>query len=262
MCIRDRVNGDNVVDSIDAFLDLMITGTTDAEDFQVVNVVLNGTNYNSQVTMGTWSVIVPAVDVQALDNGSSTLTADVSDFSGNPAPQASRAFTKNNSLPTQYPISSISYYDELMDPFYPGPSSPPGEDMPKLIDGDIMTKYLSFDQTYFDDGLLEDVYVEGTIEVVLDLATEETPSRLSVTTANDEPDRDPKVLYILGSNDGVTFDDLSAAIPVSCGTDRFTTRVYNIDNITPYRYYVVRFLNQCNASANSMQLAEVALWGN
>ena len=258
----DPIDGDNVVDSIDAFSDLMITGTTDAEDFQVVNVALNGANYNGQVTMGTWSVVVPTVDVQALDNGSITLTADVSDFSGNPAPQGSGAFTKNNSLPTQYPISSISYYDELMDPFYPGPSSPPGQDMPKLIDGDITTKFLSFDQTYFDDGFQEEVDVEGTIEVVLDLTTEETPSRLSVTTAEDEPDRDPNVLYILGSNDGVTFDYLAEAIPISCGTDRLTTRVYDIDNTTPYRYYVVQFLNQCNSSANSMQLAEVALWGN
>ena len=259
----DPIAGDDVLDAIEVFSPLAITGTTDAEDLQEVTVSIGANTYMTAVDQGAWSVSVPAIVIQSLPQGvSHSVTADVSDFVGNAAAQVSRTFTKDDSTPAQIPISGIDYYDELMDGSYPGPSSPQGEGMDKLIDGDILTKFLSFDQTYEDPFTGEDVYVEGTVEVVLDLTTQETPSRLSVTTANDEPDRDPQVLYILGSNDGISFDNLGAAIPIACGTDRFTTRVYDIDNTTPYQYYLVRFLNQCNASANSMQLAEVAFWGN
>ncbi|HFO3500742.1 TPA: Ig-like domain-containing protein [Escherichia coli] len=62
-----------------------ITGTTDAQPGQTVTVTLNGQTYQGVVQPdGTWSVTVPAANVDALADGNATVTASVNDVAGNP----------------------------------------------------------------------------------------------------------------------------------------------------------------------------------
>ncbi|WP_010518297.1 Ig-like domain-containing protein, partial [Croceivirga radicis] len=85
----DVVAGDDVINAVEDDAPVTISGTTDAEDGQIVTVVVNGNSYTATVTGGTWSLDIPAVDAQALD-ALETITADVTDLAGNAATQATR----------------------------------------------------------------------------------------------------------------------------------------------------------------------------
>ncbi|SDX00303.1 Ig-like domain (group 3) [Ruegeria halocynthiae] len=88
--------------------DLTISGTTTAEDGQIVTVSLNGQTYTGATSGGAWAVTVPATDLVALPDGSTiTATADISDAAGNPAIQASSSFDTDFTAPT-LTISSLS----------------------------------------------------------------------------------------------------------------------------------------------------------
>ncbi|WP_170384434.1 Ig-like domain-containing protein [Ruegeria atlantica] len=91
-----------VLNSAEAGSDLTISGTTsNVEDGQQVTVSLNGQTYTDTVSVGAWSVTVPAADLTTLaDGGSFSVTADVTDFNGLVAPQASVALTKDVTAPT------------------------------------------------------------------------------------------------------------------------------------------------------------------
>ncbi len=89
-------------DIINAFEDdnpVTISGTTDAEDGQMVTIILNGNTYITIVTGGTWSLDIPAADAQVLD-ANETITADVFDVAGNPAIQATRDIEHDVTAPT------------------------------------------------------------------------------------------------------------------------------------------------------------------
>ena len=93
------VSGDDVINALEDDTDVIINGSTDAEDGQTVTVVLNGETYTTTVTSGTWTLDVPAADAQALD-ALETITADVSDVAGNPAIQATRDIEHDVTVPT------------------------------------------------------------------------------------------------------------------------------------------------------------------
>uniref|UniRef100_UPI0035A21D08 Ig-like domain-containing protein n=4 Tax=Escherichia fergusonii TaxID=564 RepID=UPI0035A21D08 len=81
----DSLTADNVINAAESGQDLQITGTTDAQPGQTVTVTLNGQTYQGVVQSdGTWSVTVPAANVDALADGNATVTASVSDVAGNP----------------------------------------------------------------------------------------------------------------------------------------------------------------------------------
>ena len=102
----------NVINQAEAKATVTISGTvSDAQlngndDIvgQTVTVTLNGHNYTGTVQSGelgdTWSVNVSASDAQALTDGNYTVTANVSDKSGNPATQASGTVTVDETSPT------------------------------------------------------------------------------------------------------------------------------------------------------------------
>ncbi|HHV0560584.1 TPA: BapA-related adhesin SiiEA [Escherichia coli] len=89
----DPLTADNIINAAESGQDLPITGTTDAQPGQTVTVTLNGQTYQGVVQSdGTWSVTVPATNVDALADGNATVTASqytvsasVSDKAGNPA---------------------------------------------------------------------------------------------------------------------------------------------------------------------------------
>lgn len=81
----DSLTADNIINATESGQDLSITGTTDAQPGQTVTVTLNGQTYQGTVQSdGTWSVTVPAANVDALADGNATVTASVNDVAGNP----------------------------------------------------------------------------------------------------------------------------------------------------------------------------------
>lgn len=81
----DSLTADNIINAAESGQDLQITGTTDAQPGQTVTVTLNGQTYQGVVQSdGTWSVTVPAANVDALADGNATVTASVNDIAGNP----------------------------------------------------------------------------------------------------------------------------------------------------------------------------------
>ncbi|WP_334645460.1 BapA-related adhesin SiiEA [Escherichia marmotae] len=81
----DSLTADNIINATESGQDLSITGTTDAQPGQTVTVTLNGQTYQGTVQSdGTWSVTVPAANVDALADGNATVTASVNDIAGNP----------------------------------------------------------------------------------------------------------------------------------------------------------------------------------
>jgi hypothetical protein len=129
------------------------------------------------------------------------------------------------------------------------PGSPPfGEDVPKAIDGNIYTKYLNFNKT--------------NTGFIVNTGKSVTAVRMDLTTANDEPSRDPINYQIQGSNNGTTWTNITSG-NISCNSNRFLTRSFNFSNNISYSWYRITFPSLCNVSlANSMQVAEVQLYAN
>lgn len=73
---------------------------------QVVSVLLNGKTYTAVVQAdGSWSATVPSADVQALPQGSQTVTASVTDIAENPA-----SATHNVTVDTVPPLLEIDIF--------------------------------------------------------------------------------------------------------------------------------------------------------
>lgn len=235
------ISTDDMIDTIEVKSHLSVSGTTNAEDGQEVTVKLNGVTYNSIAIDGLWEVTIDTAEVQALPSNTDLgVTADVSDLSGNAAIQATRTIVYNTNTPKALAISDIATYGTA-------PDSPLGEEFDKIVDGDVQTKFLNFNDS---------------LEFVLDLGSAQMANYIQVVTANDEAGRDPKELHIAGSNDGVNFTALGSPINITCFTERHFTRTFTIENTASYRYYRVQFFNKCDDNANSLQLAEVRLLGN
>ena len=84
-------------------------------------------------------------------------------------------------------------------------------------------------------------------------------SHYSLTSANDEPDRDPQTWEFLGSNDGESWTKLDAHKGEPAFSERFQKKDYACDNATAYPYY--RLVFQPAASAELFQVAEIAIPG-
>lgn len=130
--------------------------------------------------------------------------------------------------------------------------SPVGEEVDKIIDGDILTKFLDF---LLDDGMTFTVDLGGDSAIA---------TSISFSTANDFEERDPMQFEVLGSNDGSSFTSVTTG-DVDCISDRFFERTYDFANTETYRYYQVAFTNACDPSGGSdfpcIQIAETQLFG-
>ena len=104
----DSFSDGAVMNAAERGTDLTVTGSTSAEDGQTVTVDLNGQTYSAQAAGGGWTVTVPAADLAALADGSTiTVTADIADAAGNPAPQATGSFDTDFTAPS-IAITSLS----------------------------------------------------------------------------------------------------------------------------------------------------------
>lgn len=82
----DDFTGDNVLNGSELATDQILSGTTqNIAAGTVVTVTLNGQNYYATVGGdGSWQVTIPSGDLQALANGSATLTVSVPNGTGAP----------------------------------------------------------------------------------------------------------------------------------------------------------------------------------
>jgi hypothetical protein len=86
IAIDPDIAGDGVLNIAEQGEDLIITGTTDAEDGQEVTVTVADETYTSTASGGAWSVNIPSGDLTALsDDDTVTVEATVEDAAGNPA---------------------------------------------------------------------------------------------------------------------------------------------------------------------------------
>lgn len=130
--------------------------------------------------------------------------------------------------------------------------SPFGEEVDKIIDGEVVTKFLDF---LLDDGMTFTVDLGGDAAIA---------TSISFSTANDFEERDPMQFEVLGSNDGSSFTSI-ATDDVTCISDRFFERTYNFVNTIAYRHYQIAYTNACDPSGGSdfpsIQIAETQLFG-
>ncbi len=136
----------------------------------------------------------------------------------------------------------------------------PAAETPELaIDDDVNTKFLHFKGAAEPSGIQITPLVGSTIV-----------TGLTLTTANDAPERDPVAFELYGSNAGIDGPYTLIAggdVPDFAGATewpRFTKNATPIefDNDVAYTHYQVLFTSvRTPASANSMQIAEIELIG-
>src|SRR5437667_3259042 len=150
------------------------------------------------------------------------------------------------SLSVQAQLSDITLPG---DPIIPTSNNSPGsEGVANAIDNQP-TKYLNFDK--LNTGFTVNPGARGLTVV----------SGLTLTSANDAPERDPASYTLSGSYDGSNFTQIASG-NVPGFTNRFQKITILFDNKIPYLQYRLIFPDVANASAaNSMQISEVELLG-
>ncbi|PXY27349.1 ThuA domain-containing protein [Prauserella muralis] len=117
--------------------------------------------------------------------------------------------------------------------------NPPNEIATNLVDGDVDTKWLTFNPT---------------ATITLRLAEPAVVSHYALASANDFAGRDPKDWTLRGSTDGQNWTDLDSRSNEDF-PQRFQTKEYRFDNTESYAYY------QLDITANSGDgLTQLAEW--
>ena len=119
--------------------------------------------------------------------------------------------------------------------------SPGGEDVTKLIDKNVATKFLTFHNSSW-------VQYKALSPKVL--------SRYSLTSANDAPVRDPRTWTLSGSNDGENWTVIDTQQDVTFST-RFQEKSFPLNTETGFSYYRIEMT--CS-SGTVLQLAELKLF--
>jgi len=118
------------------------------------------------------------------------------------------------------------------------------EGIAKLVDNNMYTKYLTFNNTTWVQ-----YHIPGGA----------VASQYALTSANDAPERDPKDWTLEGSNDGANWTILHS-VTNQLFPNRHKTLTYGFENTTAYTYY--RLNVTANRGASIMQLAELQIFGN
>lgn len=139
------------------------------------------------------------------------------------------------------PAGNLPDPEEVVEVMASG-ENPPNETKEKLVDGDVDTKWLTFEPTGW---------------VTVQLAEPAVINHYAMTSANDAADRDPMDWTLQGSQDGQDWTDLDTRT----GQDfpnRFQTKEYRFDNGQAYQYYRLEIAE--NSGADLTQLAELQLF--
>lgn len=96
------IASDNLINQAEAAQPMAVSGNTaNVPAGQTVTVTLNGKQYTTQVQVdGSWTLQIPSVDLQALSDGNTTITATVSDPQGQTASDQHDVGVYIHSLPT------------------------------------------------------------------------------------------------------------------------------------------------------------------
>ncbi len=126
--------------------------------------------------------------------------------------------------------------------------SPEAEGLAQAFDGSTDSKWLNFNGNQ-GSGFIVDLGNTAVAAI-----------QLSLTTANDAPERDPGNYIISGSNNGIIYTDIAEGT-IPCIGDRFVERTFDFSNSVPYSFYKVSFPSLCSGTGqNLFQVAEVQLY--
>ncbi|MDR0872081.1 MAG: discoidin domain-containing protein [Prevotellaceae bacterium] len=124
--------------------------------------------------------------------------------------------------------------------------SPSGEDKTKVFDGTTDSKFLTFHAACW----LQYAFSAGNAYVA---------NKYTISSANDEPRRDPKNWQLQASNNGTDWVTLDAQSNIDFA-DRQETKTFTFENDTPYKTY--RLNVTANHGDNKLQFSEFALYNN
>ena len=146
------------------------------------------------------------------------------------------------------------------DPVIASSSNSPGsEGVANVIDGKP-TKYLNFDSR-------TPAPIKPSGFIVSPTIGRTVVSGMSIQSANDAPERDPKVVKLEGSNDDAVTGfnagnwELIQQFDGFAFTARFQTQTVLFDNVRPYKHYRWTVVETTTANGCCMQVAEVELLG-
>ena len=117
-----------------------------------------------------------------------------------------------------------------------------GEGSPKVVDGDLTTRYLNN-------------YV-NTMWIQLQFFTPIALGAYTITSGGDASGRDPKTWNILGSNDGTTWTVVDSRTNYFFASSRQTVR-FETSAPVPYNYY--RMNVTANNDSSLFQMSEIRL---
>jgi hypothetical protein len=103
-------------------------------------------------------------------------------------------------------------------------SNPVNEEPPRALDNSVTSKWLAFEPA----GTYYGFRFAGAVR--------RTVNAYTLTSANDEPNRDPYTWTLSGSNDGLNYTVIDARTAQTFAS-RFETRLYQFSNATAYEYY-------------------------
>jgi hypothetical protein len=126
-----------------------------------------------------------------------------------------------------------------------GANNPSNEGEVQAFDNNNNSKWLIFNSTgnIGYDFANDDAYVINSY---------------SITSGNDEPNRDPRNWNLQGSNDGVNWTTVDSQNNQGFG-NRFETKTYNFGNTTAYKLY--RLNVTANNGSGLLQIAEIQMFG-
>ncbi len=146
------------------------------------------------------------------------------------------------------------------DPIFASSSNSPGSEGVANVIDNTQAKYLNFDQrtpTNTPTGFAVAPSV-GVTRV----------TGMTITSANDAPERDPKTVLLEGSNDDAltsysagNWTTIVGITNIDAFTNRFQTQTFQFDNFQPYKFYRWTVLEVQTNNGCCMQVAEVELLG-
>ncbi len=131
-----------------------------------------------------------------------------------------------------------------------GSTTPNGEEVYRAIDNSTSTKYLNLLAYSGGNG-------NSGVEIALNFGAT-IITGISITSANDAPDRDPKTYTISGSNDGINWSAISSG-SVPAFTARFQKQTITFSNSKAFSKYRVVVPTIASTGSASMQFSELEL---
>jgi hypothetical protein len=149
----------------------------------------------------------------------------------------------NNALPKPTtPPYAVKFNGDYQDGAVSG-----GERIDKLFDNNVLTKFIArFTEGNNNPTIITYKFYTGP----------QVANVYTITSANDEPPRDPKSWRLEGSLDGTTWVQLDTRQDIEFGS-RYETKIFDFSNRVAYAYYRLTILT--NRGDNLLQMAEWSL---